>query len=88
MQFINNTCNSRTMVWVQSGTGDNEAIDGGRLTSDLLQPLQVMLRIRELSSDHFTQEDAVAEDINLGCMRNAVSIGVCLGKCFRGSVYI
>ena len=87
MQFVNNTRNCGTMVWIGFSAGDNEVMEGDRLTSDLLQPLQVVLRIRELSSDDLTQENAIAEDINFGGVRDAGGTGVCLGKCFRGCVY-
>ena len=87
MQFVNNARDSGTVIWVGFSAGDNEAMEGDRLTSDLLQPVQVVLRVRELSSDDLTQENAIAEDINLGSVRNTGGLGICLGKCFRGCVY-
>ena len=87
MQLINNLCYSGAVAWVVLGAGDDEAMKGERLTFDQLQPLLEMLRIRKPSSDHLTQEDAVAEDINLRGVRIAGNTGVYLWKCFRGRVY-
>ena len=65
-QFINNRGHCGSLVWAGVTVGDDEAVQGGRLTLDLLQPLQVELGVWLLGSEHLTHEDAIAEHINLG----------------------
>ena len=57
------------------GTPNSEAVQGREQSPDLLQLVQIVLRIWLLSCDYLTHEDAKAVDINHCSVWNVCSFG-------------
>ena len=87
IEFVKDLKHCWSLIWIMSGTRDNQIVNEWPLGFDLLQQVTIPNRVRKTTSDDLTQQYSITVDIYFGCLWWTVNFWVKIWERFWGCVY-